>query len=71
MPEVFSYSKAAGHITSEATSPQPISIMDWQRFLKDEGYYHGEIDGILGPLLQKAWDSWRVDEYVITLYEEK
>jgi hypothetical protein len=34
-----------------------------QRRLKDAGYYHGKIDGIIGPESNKAWGRAECQQY--------
>jgi len=47
----------------------PISISDFQRYLKEAGYYKGKIDGKLGRQTQEAWDRWYCDMCAIEEYE--
>ena len=66
MGEVFSSSKGCGC----DYNPQPISIMAFQQFLADEGYYFGTVDGVLGPLTGRAWDNWYCDSCAIEFVRE-
>ena len=68
--DVFSPPPKVGCATATPVA-WPLSIMDWQRFLTDEGYYHGPIDGILGQLTQDAWNEWYADQTGIKFYEAK
>ncbi len=40
--------------------PTPTTL---QRRLKDEGYYSGEIDGLIGTESTKAWDKFLCQQY--------
>jgi len=42
--------------TSEPHIQNLPSISEFQQQLKDRGHYEGEIDGLLGPLMQIGWD---------------
>ena len=34
-------------------------VFHWQKFLSMAGFYHGEIDGIFGPLTEQAVKDWQ------------
>ena len=36
-------------------------IADVQAVLQEEGYYTGEVDGLLGPLTRQALAGWQAD----------
>ena len=38
------------------------TIKEVQTALQSAGYYEGEVDGILGPLTQIAWDRYSNDK---------
>ena len=71
--QVFSPS-SRGSVNTARLVAEPYSIKDWQQFLKDEGYYHGKIDGHLSDdwknsKTQKAWDGWYNDKMGIATFE--
>ena len=49
-------------------SIEPSSIKEAQQFLKDQGYYNGEIDGEFGKSSIKALNKWQIDnDFDITI----
>lgn len=45
------------------------SIAEVQEFLAIEGYYKGKIDGLVGPLMQAAWDRYICDQNAAPHFE--
>ena len=49
-------SDGRGQIVSLYKSPQPIRVT--QHLLKEAGYYHGLVDGIVGNGTLSGWKQW-------------
>lgn len=47
------------------------SPSEFQEHLKDNGYYKGEIDGILGPKTMKAWELAFGDQCARPYFEKE
>lgn len=65
-PQV-SYYAYDGPIYAGATAEPPDQVIaDVQAALQQQGYYHGEVDGLLGPLTQQALTDYQANNGLYT-----
>lgn len=59
---IFAGGFVASKSEHECTMP---TMMEMQDYLQSEGYYNGEIDGIIGRETLAAWVKWEADRYSV------
>ena len=68
----FSFGIIAGHKSFEVQVPETIStVVEIQTYLKEQGYYNGDIDGKYGKMTSNAHQQWETDQMMASLFEGK